>query len=307
MDWVKFFDILYSLLTRREKDSLRAIRREYEQTIKDLIGELGNIYNRIEGDGTLSFTDIKTFREIKRFQQRATAQANRLGKFNRETIDKLLDDSHGLSYSWMSFGVEKAVDITLKDATPSLPELVAFNRANMLEKIRLDRSLERSRAKITIGIQDAIENGLRQGHDFKLMAADIQKVFDMDYNRALVIAETEVHRVREIASRDSALNASRQGVEMEKVWSNVGDERVRKTSKANHRDVHGQRKALNDPFILKDGVTAQMPGSSGTPYNDIRCRCYARYEVVGIKTIGVAEGRDALVNDFKQWQQGKTS
>lgn len=307
MDWIKFFDILYSLLTRREKETLRDIRREYEQTIKNLIGELGNVYNRIEGNGTLSFTDIKTFREIKRFQQRAVAQANRLGKFNRDSIDKLLADSHGLSYSWMSFGVEKAVDITLQDATPSLPELLSFNRANMVEKIRLDKALERSRAKITLGIQDAIENGLRQGHDFKLMAADIQKVFDMDYNRALVIAETEVHRVRELASRDSAVNAERQGVQMEKVWSNVGDERVRKTSKANHRDVHGQRKALNEPFILKDGITAQTPGTSGTPFNDIRCRCYARYEVVGIKTIGVAAGRDALVKDFNEWQQGKTA
>lgn len=307
MDWVKLFDLIYSVLTRREKDTLRAIRREYEQTIKDLIGELGNIYNRIEGDGTLSFSDIRTFREIKRFQQRATAQANRLGKFNRETIDKLLDDSFGLSYSWMSFGVEKAVDITLKDATPGLPELVALNRTNMVEKLRLSASLERSRAMITIGIQDAIETGLMQGHDFKLMAADIQKVFDMDYNRALVIAETEVHRVRELGTRQSALNAEQQGVEMEKFWSNVGDERVRKTDKANHVEMHGQRRTLNDPFVLKNGITAQTPGTSGTPYNDIRCRCYARYEVVGIKTIGVAEGRDAVIRDFKQWQQSKIS
>lgn len=306
MNWIQFFDFLYKLLTRREQDTLRQIRREYEAIVKDLIGDLGNIYNRIGPDGKLSYADIVSFREIKRFQQQATAQASRLGKYNRTVIQKLLDDSYDLSYGWMSFAVEKAVDITLLNAMPSLPEKILLNRNNLIDKLVLDASLERSRAKITVGIQDAIEKGLINGSDFKQMAADIQRVFEMDYNRALTIAETEVHRVREQASNDSAQNASRQGVEMEKVWSNVGDERVRKTSKANHREVHGQRKKLNEPFELKNNVLAQMPGASGTPYNDIRCRCYARYEVVGIKTIGVADGQQALTRQFNAWKQRKT-
>lgn len=306
MNWIQFFDFLYKLLTRREQDTLRQIRREYEAVVKDLVGELGNIYNRIGADGKLSYADIVSFREIKRFQQQATAQANRLGKYNREVIQKLLDDSYDLSYGWMSFGVEKAVDITLQNTMPSLPEQVLLNRNNLIDKLVLDASLERSRAKITVGIQDAIEKGLINGSDFNQMAADIQRVFEMDYNRSLTIAETEVHRIREQASNDSAQNASRQGVEMEKVWSNVGDERVRKTSKANHREVHEQRKKLNEPFELKNNVLAQMPGASGTPYNDIRCRCYARYEVVGIKTIGVADGQQALTRQFNSWKQRKT-
>jgi hypothetical protein len=124
----------------------------------------------------------------------------------------------------------------------------------------------------------------------------------MDYNRAVTIAETETHRARERASNDSAQNASKQGVEMEKVWSNVGDERVRKTNKANHRQMQDQRRKLNEAFDLLGGVKAQMPGHSGTPYNDIRCRCYARYEVVGIKTIGVADGQAMVKKQFDQWK-----
>ena len=306
MNWIQFFDFLYKLLTRREQDTLRQIRREYEAIVKDLIGDLGNIYNRIGADGKLSYADIVSFREIKRFQQQATAQANRLGKYNREVIQKLLDDSYSLSYGWMSFAVEKAVDITLLNAMPSLPEQILLNRNNLIDKLVLDASLERSRAKITVGIQDAIEKGLINGSDFKQMAADIQRVFEMDYNRALAIAETEVHRIREQASNDSAQNASRQGVEMEKVWSNVGDERVRRSNKANHRTLQGQERGLKEPFDLGFGITAQYPGSSGTPQNDIRCRCYARYEVVGIKTIGVADGQQALTHQFNSWKQRKT-
>lgn len=305
MNWIQFFDVLYKLLTRREQDTLRQIRREYETVVKDLVGELGNIYNRIGADGKLSYADIVAFREIKRFQQRATAQANRIGKFNRTVIDKLLDDSYNLSYGWMSFGVEKAIEKTLDNSMPGLPEMIVLNRKNMVEKLVLTASLERSRAKITVGIQDAIEKGLINGSDFKQMAADIQRVFEMDYNRALTIAETEVHRVREKGSNDSAQNASRQGVQMEKVWMSMRDERVRKSRKANHREVDGQRKTLNEPFELKGNVTAQYPGSSGTPYNDIRCRCIARYEVVGIKTIGAADGQQAVTREYNEWKQSK--
>lgn len=307
MNWIHFFDVLYKMLTRREQDTLRSIRREYEQTVKDLLGEVGAIYSRIGKDGKLSFQDIVTFKQMKEFQQRAVAQANRLGKYNRTVIEKLLEDSYDLSYSFMGYGIERAIERTLENSMPGLATMAMLNRSNMIDKLVLTAALEKSRAKITLGIQDAIEKGLINGADFNQMAGDIRRVFEMDYNRALTIAETEVHRIREKGSNDSARNAQRQGVEMEKVWSNVGDERVRKTSKADHQKVHGQRKALDDPFVLKNNILTQMPGSSGTPYNDIRCRCFARYEVVGIKTIGVAEGAEALRRDFNAWKDGKTT
>lgn len=306
MNWIQFFDVIYKLLTRREQDALRAIRREYEAVVKDLLGEVGAIYNRIGPDGKLSFTDIVAFKQMKELQQRAVAQANRLGRFNRTTIEKLLEESYDLSYSWMSYGVERAIDRTLENSMPGLATMATLNRSNMVDKLVLTAALEKSRAKITIGIQDAIEKGLVNGADFKQMAGDIQRVFEMDYNRALTIAETEVHRIREKGSNDSAKNAARQGINMEKVWVNMGDERVRKTRKADHRILHGQRKQLEEPFQLKGGVTAPHPGASNTPYNDIRCRCLARYEVVGIKTIGVAEGQEALTRDFQAWKDSKT-
>lgn len=305
MNWIQFFDVIYKLLTRREQDALRAIRREYEAVVRDLLGEVGAIYNRIGPDGKLSFTDIVAFKQMKELQQRAVAQANRLGRFNRTTIEKLLEESYDLSYSWMGYGIERAIDRTLENSMPGLATMATLNRSNMVDKLVLTAALEKSRAKITIGIQDAIEKGLVNGADFKQMAGDIQRVFEMDYNRALTIAETEVHRIREKGSNDSAKNAARQGINMEKVWVNMGDERVRKTRKADHRILHGQRKQLEEPFQLKGGVTAPHPGASNTPYNDIRCRCLARYEVVGIQTIGVAEGQEALTRDFQAWKDSK--
>ncbi len=306
MNWIQFFDFLYKQLTRREQDTLRLIRREYEKVVTDLTKELGGLFVKIK-DGKLSYMDIVAYRDIQRLQQQAVAQANRLGKYNREVIQSLLDDSYSFSYSWMSFGLEKAIDKTLGNVSPRTPELLALTQKNKIEKLRLNASLEKSRQKITADIQAAISQGLAQGQDLHQMAAEIQRVFTMDYNRALMISETEVHRIREQGTFDSAQNASNQGVVMVKYWVNMGDERVRKTRKANHRVLQGQKRALDEPFDLGNGVTAMIPGKSGTPYNDIRCRCFARYEVVGIKTIGVADGEAALQRQYKKWQQSKAS
>jgi len=304
MNWIQFFDFLYKQLTRREQDTLLQIRREYEQVVSDLVKELGGIFAKIQ-DGKLSYMDIVAYRDIQRLQQQAVAQANRLGKFNRDAIQKLLDNSYSLSYSWVSFGIEKAIDKTLSGASPRTPELLALTQKNQIEKLRLSGSLEKSRVKITADIQATISQGLTQGQDLHQMAAEIQRVFTMDYNRALMISETEVHRIREQGSFESAQNASNQGVEMVKYWVNMGDERVRKTHKANHRVLQGQKRALDAQFDLGNGVSAMTPGNSGTAHNDIRCRCFARYEVVGIKTIGVADGEAAVKQQYKKWQQSK--
>jgi len=304
LKWQKFMDMLYKEMTRREKDALRLIRREYEKVTTALVKDMGAIFAKAT-DGKLSYTDIVSYRKMQRLQQQAIAQANRLGKFNREKIDKLNQDSYEYSYSWMTFGIDKAVDEALEKVSPRTPELLEITGQNKMEKIRLTKAQEVSRAKITLGIQQAIRDGMVQGKNFQQMAHEIQKVFTMDYNRALTIAETEVHRNRERGTFDAATNADTQGIQMEKVWVNMRDERVRQTSKANHVVLQGQRRELNSPFDLGNDVQAMMPGGSNTPYNDIRCRCIARYEVVGIKQIPVAEGEASVKRQFKDWQERK--
>ncbi len=301
MKWVRYFDILYTWLTRKEKDALREMRREYEEVARRLATQLGMVFKNIT-DGKLSYQDIRAYRDMQRLQGRLTASANRLGKHNRKVIGKLLDESYDLSYGMMSYAVDTAVEKTLEGKSPRLPELLALNDENGIEKLRLNSSLEKSREKITRGIQAAIENGFAEGMTFSQIAKHIEHVFEMDYNRAVTIAETEVHRIREKASNASAQNAQNQGIIMKKQWNNVNDERVRKTRNSNHVVLQGQQRALNEPFDLGYGVTAPYPGSSGTPQNDIRCRCFASYTVEGIRTLNVADNEEALMKDYEAWR-----
>ena len=64
-----------------------------------------------------------------------------------------------------------------------------------------------------------------------------------------------------------------------KTWRSMQDERVRRTKKANHRKLDGQKRAVDEDFDLGRGVKASRPGSSGDPSNDINCRCIAAYDI----------------------------
>lgn len=302
MKWLQFFDLLYTILTRKEQDAIREIRKEYEEVTRRLTEQLGLVYKNIS-DGKLSYQDIRSYRAMKRLEGRLTASANRLGKHNRTVIGKLLDESYDLSYSMMAYSVETAVGRTLQGKSPRLPELAALNDQNGIEKLKLDATLERSRTKITRGIQQAVEQSFLEGATFQETAKRIEHVFEMDYNRAVTIAETEVHRIREKANRDKAKNAQSQGIIMKKQWNNVNDERVRKTNKSNHVVLQGQTRNLDEPFDLGFGVVAQHPGASGTPQNDIRCRCFASYTVEGIEELSVADNEKALTKDYEAWRK----
>ena len=68
-------------------------------------------------------------------------------------------------------------------------------------------------------------------------------------------------------------------LQMYKTWRSMRDERVRQTPKANHRKMDGVSIPVKDRFDLGHGVTTDVPGNSGDPANDARCRCVLLYDL----------------------------
>lgn len=68
-------------------------------------------------------------------------------------------------------------------------------------------------------------------------------------------------------------------LQMYKTWRSMRDERVRQTPKANHRKMDGVSIPVKDRFDLGHGVTTDVPGNSGDPANDARCRCILLYDL----------------------------
>ena len=64
-----------------------------------------------------------------------------------------------------------------------------------------------------------------------------------------------------------------------KEWRSMRDQRVRKNNKANHRKMDGVSIPVKERFDLGRGVTTDVPGNSGDPANDVRCRCILIYDL----------------------------
>ena len=94
----------------------------------------------------------------------------------------------------------------------------------------------------------------------QLTALDIEEVF--------IKAETTPNNAQKLPA-----------LQMYKTWRSMRDERVRQTPKANHRKMDGVSIPVKDRFDLGHGVTTDVPGNSGDPANDARCRCILLYDL----------------------------
>ena len=94
----------------------------------------------------------------------------------------------------------------------------------------------------------------------QLTALDIEEVF--------IKAETTPNNAQKLPV-----------VQMYKTWRSMRDERVRQTPKANHRKMDGVSIPVKERFDLGHGVTTDVPGNSGDPANDARCRCILLYDL----------------------------
>jgi hypothetical protein len=304
LDLEKYAKKLMKLLNKRQLSAMKSIRQQYDGFLKEVLFELSLIYARLEREGTLTYAEINRFNDLQRFIKRVSAQSVLLGSANRDILLDLLENSYDLSYSFMSYAIEMETEIVLAGATPRMTEILAQVYDNPIYGLRLETALQRDRRMIVTGINGAIADGVRAGESYPMIAKRIQSEFDSSFKRALRIAHTETHRVRERASHESAINADRQGVKMIKIWRNMDDEKVRDTKKADHVKMEGQTKPETDFFISHLGQQALVPSMFGIAEQDINCRCYASRRVSHIEK---QNPEKAIKRTFEDWKKIKGS
>jgi hypothetical protein len=288
--------------------ALKEIQKRYKATSKEVLSGLSDLFLRLEKNGKLTYADVKRFRDLDRFKMRILAQTGALGDKNKANIIKTLEETYDLSYSHMSYVVENETDILLKNKTPHLPEILAKVKDNPIKGLKLETAVERDRGLIVKGINQGIERGLINGDTYGGIAREIQTHFDSSFRRAVTIAHTETHRVREQAGHDGSMNAMDQGINMIKIWRNMGDQRVRPgrgigkkdAGNADHRNMEGQTRKEDEMFDLKPSGQTLMPGDSGIAKQDIRCRCYASRRVDSLSAPNPTKQANKT---FEDWQK----
>ena len=136
--------------------------------------------------------------------------------------------------------------------------------------------LEDKKIKFAIKVADTthkaiineLSEGFEKGEGIPELSNRIKNMPEFDMKRATVVARTEIIS----SSNAGTLQGYKEsGVVIGKEWSSTKDERTRD----HHKDVEGQRVALDNPFIV-DGDLLDYPGDNSydaKASNVIQCRC----------------------------------
>lgn len=291
----------------RDADFEKEIRKLYKDTLTDLRATISDAYTKYGTDDQLTFAILQQAGYEARFLKEIQERVDLATKMEAVYLRKSVRQAYELAYTSMVDGVKKASagEESLQDifsaAEAITPQQIKAVVQNPIHGLTLNDRLEKKRKDIIYNIKQTVGVGLMNGDRYTTMARRIAESLDGDYKKAIRIARTETHRVREAGNIDAAVAVDQElqngtsEMRMVKIWKSMKDERVRpqqrrKTKKGwvtkmgksppNHMVMDGQTVLANELFDLGGGVKAMAPGQSGNAADDINCRCYVSYEMM---------------------------
>ena len=294
----------------REQSAVKDLKKLYRQLMKEIGERVAESYARYADPetGAIDYAvlhrdgmDARLLEEIMRSTGIASLEESRI-------IEQLAKESYAKCYDGMVSAVQRAAtDDALQESLQTIravaPEVIAEAVHNPVNGLTLADRLEKKRGEIIYGIKQSVGVGLSQGDRYDTMTRRIAETLaGADgaggyYGKAVRIARTEAHRVREAGNSDAAAalqeKAALAGYQMLKRWNTMKDERVRpnrryKTKKGwksgkpgfyNHAAMDGVEIPLNEDFKLPSGASGPAPGKMGVAGEDINCRCFLTYKL----------------------------
>lgn len=290
----------------REKGAEVEIRKTYQALLQDLRHYLSDEYTRYAEDDQLTYEILQRHGAYARFLEEMEQKINDISPEIRRSIRSTVEQTYEYTYNGMVESVKKvvmnpAIAAGLKACTP---DVIRRAVENPVSKLTLNDRLEKHRKEIVYDIKQNITVGLMNGDRYTTMANRIKQSVDGDYKKAIRIARTETHRVREAGNHDAAVSAngalkdSTTGLQMVKTWRTMKDERVRpakakgRNRQYNHRKMDGVTVPVDEEFVFPSGAKTKAPGQSGVAGEDINCRCYLSYGLQK-QQVGLSAGENA--------------
>ena len=287
----------------REAGAEKEIRRLYKAMLKDLQTFISDTYVQYAKDDKLTYAMLQEAGYNARFLEEIEQRLNISTPKTARELRQLVEETYDAAYKAMVDGVARAsggLETEFAESIAITPEQVKRAVENPVSGLTLSDTLEKNRREIIYSIKRTVGVGLMNGDRYTTMARRISEQVDGDYKKAIRIARTETHRVREAGNHDAAqyvdkeLQKGTTGRRMCKTWKTMKDERVRPQRRRkgkkgwstkmgrgpNHMILDGQTVLAGEDFDLKDGHMAPVPGMSGVAGHDINCRCYVSYEML---------------------------
>lgn len=152
-------------------------------------------------------------------------------------------------------------------------------------------------------IQSAVLQGVLQGESPYKVAARLRDIGQMNYNASVRYARTMTTSAQNAGRYEAYRRADKLGVDLVIEWQATLDGRTRHA----HRQMHGQRRAVDEPFKTPDGFEILYPadctGDSYELQGEIwNCRCTLLSWVKGFDRSTVRYSPKMGKMTFAEWQ-----
>lgn len=307
------------------------IKREYSQASREMQDKLRRYMEKFDADdkkqralldaGKITQQDYNNWRFRhtmmgKRWQEMRdtlTADLERTRDIARKIARDNMADVYALNANyglweiehggWISTGLSLYNHDTAELLLSGEKQLMPGPSSRRAAQIAADRAKQWDRQKI----QSSVLQGIMQGESPYDIAKRLRGVATMDYNASVRYARTMTTSAQNAGRYESYRRASDLGVDLVVEWQATLDSRTRH----DHRMLHGQRRAVDEPFIV-DGVEilypAQSfgPGSSDIPQRMIwNCRCTIVAKVKGFEGQTVTRSPKMGNMSFEEWREAR--
>ena len=147
-------------------------------------------------------------------------------------------------------------------------------------------------------VQSAVLQGILQGSRLSEIAANLERVTDMNHSAAVRNARSMMTAAQNAGRQDGYERAQKMSIKLEKVWMATLDNRTRHS----HRWVHGERRPINATF--SNGC--RFPGDpEADPSEYYNCRCTMGAAVEGLDLPIVKYSPKMGDLTFEEWREEK--
>lgn len=284
-----------------EKELIKA----YSLALKEIRGYMAEVYEKHGTPDGLPYSEMQKYNRMKSLEEQIKKVLFELTGKNAKTLEQTLKDIYELSYYSTGFALESESQVKLSYAMIN-EEVISQSVQNPISGLTLNDRLEKNRIELIYRVRQEITQGLILGESYQKMAKRLKDTFEGDAKKAVRVAQTESHRIKNSARYDSLQHAQAKGIELKKVWVSTLDSKTRDR----HRSLDGQKVDVDQPF-KSGGATAMYPGGFGIASQDVNCRCTFISVLDGFEpTVRAARGEDGKTKvipwtTYEEWYENR--
>ena len=250
----------------------KTLRKTYTALLRDMQNSIANVYSKIDDNDMLN--SLRKYHRKENIEKTMASMIDELSKTKYKGMYNQLRDQLLFSYKYY---YEALTTVSGKDykLTPLKTSWIRAIIENEDVGTKLKEVVQKDRVDLIYKVKSNLIQGVNRGETYSQMAKRMQTVINNDYQKAVRIARTETHRVKEAGTYESALKGEQAGIKQMKTWNSSNDGRTRRE----HRRLDGKTIPMDEYFrVGRDKMLT--PGTGSRPEQNVNCRCFLTFEIV---------------------------